>query len=90
MQSDPSSNPMGGVLNGFTRLSKALALVLIAGYAIGLVLPSFQNYLALVPGKTLPCVWNVITAGYFENNVWMVRRDTWSSQYALHCRGQYA
>uniref|UniRef100_A0A7S0QX60 Transmembrane protein 115 n=1 Tax=Pyramimonas obovata TaxID=1411642 RepID=A0A7S0QX60_9CHLO len=76
MQNDQPSNPVGGILNGLTRLSKALALVLIVGYSVGLILPSMQNYLALVPGKTLPCVWNVITAGYFENNVWMLLIDT--------------
>jgi len=70
--SDQYPNALGGIFDGFTRLSKAVALVLIVGYLIGLLMPSLQMYIALVPGKTLPCVWNVITAGYFETNIWML------------------
>mmetsp|Transcript_21757 Transcript_21757/g.37101 ORF Transcript_21757/g.37101 Transcript_21757/m.37101 type:complete len:322 (+) Transcript_21757:16-981(+) len=46
-----------------TRLSKALAALLIAGWALVFFVPDTASYLALVPGRTLPCVWNVISGG---------------------------
>ncbi|XP_002975419.2 rhomboid-like protein 19 [Selaginella moellendorffii] len=54
-------------LFGSTRLSKGLALVFATGYVLALVLPWTVEYLALVPGRTIPFAWNVVTAGYFEH-----------------------
>lgn len=53
----------------FTRLSKALAGVLCLGYAVQLVIPTAREYLTLVPGRTIPCVWNVFTAGLVETDI---------------------
>ncbi|KAL3138155.1 hypothetical protein ABBQ38_005383 [Trebouxia sp. C0009 RCD-2024] len=53
----------------FTRLSKALAGVLCLGYVVQLVVPTARHYLTLVPGRTIPCVWNVFTAGLVETDI---------------------
>ncbi|KAL0029805.1 hypothetical protein WJX77_000962 [Trebouxia sp. C0004] len=53
----------------FTRLSKAFAGVLCLGYIVQLVVPVAREYLTLVPGRTIPCVWNVFTAGLIETDV---------------------
>ena len=50
----------------FTQLSRALSALLVIGYTTQLVLPSTRQYLALVPGRFIPCIWNVITAGFLE------------------------
>lgn len=60
---------------GFTRLSKLLVGFLFSTYALSWVSPKLISYLALIPGKTLPCVWNVVTAGLVESNVWMLLFD---------------
>ncbi|XP_073009791.1 rhomboid-like protein 19 [Typha latifolia] len=51
---------------GFTKTCKCLAVVLVGGYALLQVSPSAINYLALIPARTIPFVWNLITAGYLE------------------------
>jgi len=53
----------------FSRLSKAFAGVLSLGYIVQLVVPVAREYLTLVPGRTIPCVWNVFTAGLIETDV---------------------
>jgi membrane associated rhomboid family serine protease len=58
-----------GLFTGFTRLSKGLAAVLVIGYAMTQLFPSTVEYLALVPGKTIPFAWNLITAGYLEQSL---------------------
>ncbi|XP_057865549.2 rhomboid-like protein 19 [Cryptomeria japonica] len=55
--------------SGFTRLCKGLAAVLVIGYSISQVFPSAVDYLALVPGKTVPFAWNLVTAGYLEQSI---------------------
>uniref|UniRef100_A0A0C9S8M2 TSA: Wollemia nobilis Ref_Wollemi_Transcript_4188_1262 transcribed RNA sequence n=1 Tax=Wollemia nobilis TaxID=56998 RepID=A0A0C9S8M2_9CONI len=59
----------GGVFSGFTPLSKGLSAVLAIGYAITQLFPSAVDYLALVPGKTVPFAWNLVTAGYLEQSI---------------------
>mmetsp|Transcript_36298 Transcript_36298/g.91666 ORF Transcript_36298/g.91666 Transcript_36298/m.91666 type:complete len:308 (-) Transcript_36298:710-1633(-) len=51
-----------------TRLSKAISALLIASYAVYYFVPDTSSYLALVPGRTLPCVWNLVTAGFWVAN----------------------
>ena len=46
----------------FTRLSKVISGVLALLCALTFAFPGARQYLALVPGRTLPCVWNVLTA----------------------------
>ncbi|KAG1666228.1 hypothetical protein FOA52_011528 [Chlamydomonas sp. UWO 241] len=54
----------GGHQPKVTRLSKAIAALLIVVFAVDFFVPSTSAYLALVPGRTLPCVWNLFTAGF--------------------------
>ncbi|XP_015071427.1 rhomboid-like protein 19 [Solanum pennellii] len=55
---------------GFTRLCKGLAVVLVGGHIVVQILPSALSYLALIPAKTIPFAWNLITAGYTEQTVY--------------------
>ncbi|MCL7027844.1 hypothetical protein MKW94_005201 [Papaver nudicaule] len=67
-----SSQGLGGgigVTSGFTQLCKGLAVVLISGHVLLHIFPSFISYLALIPGRTIPFAWNLITAGYVEQHV---------------------
>ncbi|KAG8390637.1 hypothetical protein BUALT_Bualt01G0104200 [Buddleja alternifolia] len=57
---------------GFTRLCKGLAVVLIGGHIVVQILPSAVSYLALIPAKTIPFAWNLITAGYIEQSIYGV------------------
>ena len=65
--SQPAAFPVA--LLQFTRLSRALAGLLVAGYLTQLVSPSTRQYLALVPGRFIPCIWNVITAGFLQTSL---------------------
>ncbi|KAG6556660.1 hypothetical protein Mapa_001601 [Marchantia paleacea] len=63
-----TAGSLPGVMGlGFTKLSKGLAAVLVAGFVVAKALPFTVDYLALVPGKTIPFTWNLVTAGYFEH-----------------------
>lgn len=58
------------LFNGsFSRLCKGLAVVLIGGYAVVQILPSALNYLALIPARTIPFGWNLVTASYVEQSL---------------------
>ncbi|KAL2249249.1 rhomboid-like protein 19 [Sesamum indicum] len=57
------------IYTGFTRLCKGLAVVLIGGHIVVQILPSAASYLALIPAKTIPFAWNLITAGYIEQSI---------------------
>ncbi|XP_010264708.1 PREDICTED: rhomboid-like protein 19 [Nelumbo nucifera] len=70
-----SSQTLGGgssLFSGFTRLCKGLAIVLVGGYALIQFFPGAVTYLALVPARTIPFAWNLITAGYVEQSVFGV------------------
>mmetsp|Transcript_30521 Transcript_30521/g.58768 ORF Transcript_30521/g.58768 Transcript_30521/m.58768 type:complete len:312 (-) Transcript_30521:178-1113(-) len=67
-----SGTPVQDVVSSFTRLSKAFLAVLLGGWLLVTLVPSLKPFLTLVPGKTLPCVWNVVTAGYIETSFWML------------------
>lgn len=54
---------------GFTRLCKGLAVVLIGWHLVIQILPSATSFLALIPAKTIPFGWNLITAGYVEQSI---------------------
>ncbi|KAL6578048.1 Rhomboid-like protein 19 [Orobanche minor] len=64
--------PGGGtsIYSGFTRLCKGLAVVLVGGHIVVQILPSSVSYLALIPAKTIPFAWNLLTAGYFEQSIY--------------------
>nr|CAD1840912.1 unnamed protein product [Ananas comosus var. bracteatus] len=59
----------GKFFSRFTRLCKGLAVILIAGFVLLQVLPSALAYLALIPARTIPFAWNLITAGYIEQSL---------------------
>ncbi|XP_065872704.1 rhomboid-like protein 19 [Euphorbia lathyris] len=61
-----------GIFTGFTRLCKGLAVVLVAGHIVVQILPPALTYLALIPAKTIPFGWNLITAGYIEQSIYGV------------------
>lgn len=63
-----SASMEGGTIlfSGFTRLCKGLAAVLVIVYVISQLVPPTIDYLALIPGKTVPFAWNLLTAGYLE------------------------
>ncbi|CAI5979622.1 unnamed protein product, partial [Closterium sp. NIES-65] len=61
-------------LSGFTRLSKGLAAVLLMGYVVSL-LPSAHTAFALLPGRTIPFAWNLVTAGLFERHLFTLVLD---------------
>lgn len=64
--------PGTGLFTGFTRLCKGLAVVLITGHIVVQILPPAITYLALIPAKTIPFAWNLITAGYIEQSIFGV------------------
>lgn len=55
--------------SGFTKLCKGLAVVLVGTHIVVQILPSAVSYLALIPAKTIPFAWNLITAGYVEQSI---------------------
>lgn len=52
----------------FTRLSKVIGSLLGALAVLTTIYPASRAYLALVPGRTLPCVWNLVTATFISSN----------------------
>ncbi|KAL7582497.1 hypothetical protein Lser_V15G44341 [Lactuca serriola] len=71
------SSPAGANLfTGFTRLCKGLAVVLVSGYIAVQILPSILTYVALIPARTIPFGWNLLTAGYIEQSVHGVLSST--------------
>eukprot|EP00245_Coleochaete_scutata_P007092 TRINITY_DN2214_c0_g2_i1.p1 TRINITY_DN2214_c0_g2~~TRINITY_DN2214_c0_g2_i1.p1 ORF type:complete len:335 (-),score=59.00 TRINITY_DN2214_c0_g2_i1:148-1152(-) len=56
----------GGGGPGFTRLSKILACFIVGGSLIGMVASSSLDVLVLIPAKTIPYAWTLITAGFVE------------------------
>lgn len=60
------------MFTGFTRLCKGLAVVLVAGHIVVQIFPYSVTYLALIPARTIPFGWNLITAGYIEQSVYGV------------------
>ncbi|KAJ6690430.1 hypothetical protein OIU85_006671 [Salix viminalis] len=61
-----SPSILGGtsLFTGFTKLCKVQ------------ILPPAVNYLALIPARTIPFVWNLITAGYIEQSIYGVVAST--------------
>jgi hypothetical protein len=67
-------------------LSKAIAIVLGTLYLLGALFGSAKDYLALVPGYTIPphfYVWNIFTAGFFELSIFNVRDYRYSIYYEI-------
>ncbi|PWA69828.1 rhomboid protein-related protein [Artemisia annua] len=64
-----SSATGANLFSGFTRLCKGLTAVLVCGYIAVQIFPSALTYLALIPARTIPFGWNLITAGYIEQTL---------------------
>ncbi|CAM8910709.1 unnamed protein product [Rhodiola kirilowii] len=58
------------LLSGTTPLCKALAGVLVCGHVLVQIFPVAVTYLALIPARTIPFAWNLITAGYLEQTIY--------------------
>ncbi len=56
-------------LLSFTKLSRAIACVLVATYVVQLIAPASRQYTALVAGRFIPCAWSVFTAGILETHL---------------------
>ena len=54
-------------LESFTKLSKAIAGTLLGGFLLQLAIPVSKQYLALVPGRTLPFIYTVLTSHLLED-----------------------
>jgi len=50
-------------------ISTAIAGVMVALWFINFVFPSVEDVLALVAGRTIPCIWNVLTCGFLNDNL---------------------
>ncbi|XP_071690978.1 rhomboid-like protein 19 [Rutidosis leptorrhynchoides] len=62
-----SSNGGVNMLSGFTKTCKGLAVVLVCGHIIVIhIFPSSIIYVELIPARTIPYGWNLITASYIE------------------------
>ncbi|KAL4556673.1 hypothetical protein LXL04_034828 [Taraxacum kok-saghyz] len=71
-----SSPAVANLFTGFTRLCKGLAAVLVCGYIAVQIFPSILTYVALIPARTIPFGWNLLTAGYVEQTVYGVVSST--------------
>lgn len=58
------------MFTGFTKLCKGLAVILVGGHIVVQLFPPVVTYLALIPARTIPFAWNLITAGYIEQTVY--------------------
>ncbi|CAM0873261.1 unnamed protein product [Alopecurus aequalis] len=69
--SDSASLPAesGRFFTGFTKLCKGLAVILLLGHISIQLFPSAATYLTLIPARTIPFGWNLITAGYIEQTI---------------------
>ncbi|XP_030931580.1 rhomboid-like protein 19 [Quercus lobata] len=74
--STPALSGGASFYSGFSRLCKGIAVVLIGGHILVHLLPSAITYLALIPARTIPFAWNLITAGYIEQSVYGVVAST--------------
>ncbi|CAN6300852.1 unnamed protein product [Urochloa humidicola] len=59
----------GKSLTGFTNLCKGLAVILFLAHILVQLFPSAAGYLTLIPARTIPFAWNLVTAGYIEQTI---------------------
>ncbi|KAF0913550.1 hypothetical protein E2562_023287 [Oryza meyeriana var. granulata] len=60
---------VGKSFTGFTKLCKGLAVILFLGHIVIWLFPSTVTYLALIPSRTIPFAWNLVTSGYIEQTI---------------------
>ncbi|KAJ9553707.1 hypothetical protein OSB04_017752 [Centaurea solstitialis] len=64
-----SSSAGPSLFTGVTKLCKGVAAVLVLGHIAVQCFPSSITYLALIPARTIPFGWNLLTAGYIEQTL---------------------
>ena len=69
----PSARPsvgarLGGIASSLPLLTKLTVGLLLATYGAGVVYAPTVEYLALVPGNSIPYLWNVFTASWIETS----------------------
>ena len=70
MEAEASSPSLSGFLASVPPVTKALALgVLPAGFLLQLAVPATKAYLGLVAGRTMSCVWMILTSGFLEDDL---------------------
>ena len=74
MNADMNAQVAISHFKSLTKLSRIIAGVLIVTYLVGVVAPSTKQYVALVPGRFIPCIWNIVTAGIVEPHLYKVRQ----------------
>ncbi|XP_012463475.1 rhomboid-like protein 19 [Gossypium raimondii] len=62
-------SPGSEIFNEFTKLCKGLVLILLGIHIVVQLIPSSLTYFALIPARTIPFGWNLITAGYIEQSI---------------------
>ncbi|KAG8473739.1 hypothetical protein CXB51_035982 [Gossypium anomalum] len=62
-------SPGSEIFNEFTKLCKGLVLILVGVHIVVQLIPSSLTYFALIPARTIPFGWNLITAGYIEQSI---------------------
>lgn len=69
----PSARPsvgarLGNIASSLPIFTKLTLATLLATYGLGVVYARAVDYLALVPGNSIPYLWNVFTASWIETN----------------------
>ncbi|KAL5680387.1 hypothetical protein ACJX0J_006772, partial [Zea mays] len=59
----------GRFFTGFTKLCKGLAVIIFLVHILVHLFPSAATYLTLIPARTIPFAWNLITACYIEQTI---------------------
>ncbi|TYI99541.1 hypothetical protein E1A91_A13G024900v1 [Gossypium mustelinum] len=62
-------SPGSEIFNEFTKLCKGLVLILVGVHIVVQLIPSSLTYFALIPARTIPFGWNLITASYVEQSI---------------------
>ncbi|KAK5770291.1 hypothetical protein PVK06_046441 [Gossypium arboreum] len=62
-------SPGSEIFNEFTKLCKGLVLILVGVHIVVQLIPSSPTYFALIPARTIPFGWNLITASYVEQSI---------------------
>ncbi|CAI9296096.1 unnamed protein product [Lactuca saligna] len=64
-----SSSAGPNMFAGFTKLCKGLVFVLVCIHISVQIFPTSLTYVALIPARTIPFGWNLLTAGYIEQSI---------------------
>nr|XP_043618072.1 rhomboid-like protein 19 [Erigeron canadensis] len=60
---------VSNVFGGSTKICKVIAGVVIIGHICVHIFPSSLIYVALIPARTIPFGWNLVTASYIEQTI---------------------